>query len=478
MNSKLGTLLALSAATAFAFHTQSASAQLHESTQVGQICMQKVFGTPVSGSNKLNCTANDIKISEATEVSPKKCTLGTSFTLKGTFKTVVTANSRYDAGYFFRTDGGPNARGDGTNATGQCSLSALTPGTSPALDLDNDDAGDLNAGEYLVTFEIPNVMCVDTNGNGKLNLPNCTSWHSNAGTVATISDPFGLSDAGTFKPETKSKCVCDDTFEVPVEVENASITVTKTASPVSVQEDGSPVTFAAKVVNDSQVVSLDITSIKDQVTGGSLFDLGAIPACVSGQPSVSSPGPCSPSGMTSCPSLIGTTLPAGGSATCFYDLFISGDLGDTHENEVTICGASQNNSPCASDKATVAVIDFGGIDPELTKSAISAGCDVNVEYLVSVTNKSAIDTLKVNSLVDDLFGDITVQGGDIVSTTCVTPQDVDKSGSYKCTFVASIKDTSCSINHTNKVTGSIVDDDGYATTPSDTATVEVKATFP
>lgn len=466
------------AAIAFMLQISSAEAQVNGPTQKGEICMQKIFGTPVTSSNKLNCTANDIRISEATEVSPSKCTAGTSFTLRGTFKTVVTANSRYDAGYFFRTDGGPNARGDGSNATGQCSLSALTPGISPGLDLDNDTAGDLNAGTYSVTFEIPNVMCVDTNNNGKLNLPNCTSWHSNAGTVATISDPFGLTDAATFDPDTKSKCVCDDTFEVPVEVENASITVKKAASTASVKEDGAVVTFTATVTNDSQVVSLKITSIKDQITNGSLYDLGSIHGCAAGQPTAGSPGPCSTPSMVSCPSLIGTTLAAGGSASCNYDLFISGNTGDLHEDTVTICGSSDKNAPCASDTATVAVIDFVGLAPTLTKTAVSAGCDVRVNYQVSVTNNSAVDTQTVNKLTDDYFGDITQVQGDIVSTTCVAPKTVAKSGNYTCTFVAKIADQSCSIDHTNTVTGTLVDDDGVANSPSDTATVKVQATFP
>ena len=107
----------------------------------------------------------------------------------------MTANARYDAGFFFRIDGGTNARGDGSNATGQCSLSALTPSVSPALDPgDGDTCGDLNAGTYELTFTIPQVLCQDSDGDGFLNLPNCTSWHSNQGTACDISDPKQASE--------------------------------------------------------------------------------------------------------------------------------------------------------------------------------------------------------------------------------------------------------------------------------------------
>lgn len=478
MKRHTGKLLAAAAVIALTFQIPTAKAQLSGPTQKGQVCMQKVFGTPVSGSNKLNCTAGDIRLSKAIKVSPETCVKGTSFTLKATFQTVVTANARYDAGYFFRTDGGPNARGDGASATGECSLSALTPGVSPALNLDNDTAGDLNSGTYGISFEIPNVMCVDSDEDGFLNLPNCTSWHNNSSTLGTISDPFNLADAETFKPETKSKCTCDDNFQVPVKVEDAKITVTKLASPTSVNEVGAAVTFTATVKNDSLVATLKITSINDQITGGAGHDLSAIPACVQGQPSAGSPGPCTPAGMTSCPSLIGTTLPASGSASCYFDMFVDGNTGDVREDTVTICGASENNSPCASGEATVAVMDFVGPDPTLTKTAVSAGCDVKVNYQVTVTNNSAIDGMTLDKLTDDLFGDLTVVGGDITETKCEVPQDIEKSGNYTCTFVAKLSSQSCNINHTNTVTGDTVDEDGYKASPKDTATVKVQTTFP
>src|SRR5215468_5469654 len=77
---------------------QPASAVDSGPTQSGEICMQKVFGTPVTSANALNCTANDIKISKAISVSPSTCIAGTTFDLTATFEVDVTANSRYDAG--------------------------------------------------------------------------------------------------------------------------------------------------------------------------------------------------------------------------------------------------------------------------------------------------------------------------------------------------------------------------------------------
>ena len=65
--------------------------------------MQRTFGGPmVTGANRLNCTANDIAIARVVSASP--CT-GTMFDLTATFEVNVNANSRYDAGFYFRTDG-------------------------------------------------------------------------------------------------------------------------------------------------------------------------------------------------------------------------------------------------------------------------------------------------------------------------------------------------------------------------------------
>jgi hypothetical protein len=266
---------------------QAASAQLNGTTQSGEgLCMQKAFGTPVTPSNRINCTANDIRISGATNVSPSSCILGTHFTLTGTFTTVVTANARYDASFFFRIDGGDNARGTGVNATGICSLSRLTNGVNPALDLDGDTCGDLNSGTYELTFEIENVLCSDPDENGFLNLPNCTSWHNSAGIVCDTNGPL----AGS-APETKSKCVCDDTFEVPVIVASPDGTVTKVATQAEV-------TYKVTVVSTAQVDET-ITALTDSIYGNITLPPGPAPA---GNPNITA---------TTCTDAVGTVLTVG-----------------------------------------------------------------------------------------------------------------------------------------------------------------------
>jgi hypothetical protein len=453
------------------FGAQAAYAADSGPTTTGDVCMQHVFGDPVTNSNKLNCTANDIQLSRAISVSPGSCIEGETFTLTATFETIVTANARYDAGFFFRIDGGSNARGDGVNADGTCSLSRLAlpaPAGSPALNLDGDTCGDLNAGTYNVTFTIPGVTCVgvpDPQNPGKkiLKLPNCTSWHSNQATSCSIND---LQNG--FDPDTKSKCVCDDTFTVPVIVEDATLNVVKTAAPTTVPETGGTVTYTVNVTNQASFVSVTIATLVDDIYGN----------LHTTNPNVTD---------NTCPNLVGVVLGPGASTSCSFKAFVSGDTGQTVTDVVEVC-VTQNNTGstiCGDDDADVTITDVPST-PSLVKTALSAACTVDVTYQVVVNNNSTIDTLTVNSLTDDKFGNITTvhaAGGgfkEVVSTTCATGGTIATSDNYTCSFVGRI-DTgtgACSIDHTNRVTGNVTDDDGVNSTPSDTATVTVTTVFP
>jgi hypothetical protein len=441
-------------------------------TVSGEICMQKTFGTPVTNKNQLNCTANDIRISRAISVDPESCQRGENFDLTATFEVIVTANARYDAGFFFRTDGGANARGTGASASGLCSLSALSPADNdPTLNLDGDSCGDLNSGTYQVTFVIPDVECKAGTGTNLLALPNCTSWHSNQGTACEISNPFSTTDAPDFHPDTKSKCVCDDTFTVPVTVEDATIQVTKTANPTSVAEPGATVSFTVAIKNLATNEDVVIESIGDTVFG----DLGADP---------------SPYDPNDCPALIGDTLDPGQEVSCSFSALVTGNFGDTAHKDTVTVHASQPSNPTNdlsdSDDATVTFTDVFDAPTVSKEAKATANCQVDATYEVVVTNNSEVDDLDVNSLTDDKFGDLSKVGTqtgfeEIVSTDCDAATNpyatLDPNGSYSCTFVGRVVSSNCSATgHTNTVTADVTDDDGTNSKPTDDALVTVTAT--
>lgn len=445
-----------------------------ETITAEDICMQKIFGAPVTGSNRLNCTANDIRLSEAIRVSPETCIAGETIPLlSATFLVNVTANSRYDAGFFFRTDGTGTARGTGTNATGECSLSMLEPPpptNGDVLDLDGDECGDLNAGSFEVTFEIPDVKCIAAPGTNELRLPNCTSWHSNQGTQCQISEPFSTNDAGQFRPDTKSKCVCDDDFTVPVIVEDATIIVTKTPSVSSLPEPGGTVTYTVDIENAAEFVSVTIASIIDDQFG----NLGTNEMGFA---------------VNDCPSLIGDTLAPGGTTSCSFSAEIQGNSGGSHTNTVTVVAQQSGHDDIEdSDDATVTFTDVFA-EPTVSKTAQAMeSCRVDATYQVVVYNNSSVDTLTINSLSDDKFGDITTvhaAGGgfeQVVSTTCNSVANpfatIGVSGNYSCEFVGRIVDNvgDCEIDHTDVVTADVTDDDGTNRTPTDDAVVTVTTT--
>jgi hypothetical protein len=273
-------------------------------TVTGDVCMQRTFGGPtVTGSNRLNCTANDIAIARAVSASPSTCTVGQPFDLTATFEVNVNASSRYDSGFYFRTDGGANARGP----VGTCSLTTLPlpPAMSdPWSNLDGDFCGDFaSAGTVEVTIHIGEVMCADTNGDGFLNLPNCTAWHSNQGT--------GCATETQAIPETKSKCKCDDAFQLPVTVESPSGAVLKSATSAIVTDE-------VKVKNNSATRTVTIQSLSDDAFGDITMVQGDV-------------------ATTNCDTLIGDSLaPGATSAACEFTVEVAnpGTEGD-HTNTVT-----------------------------------------------------------------------------------------------------------------------------------------------
>jgi hypothetical protein len=227
--------------------------QASAGTVQGDVCMQRTYGGPtVTNANRLNCTANDIAIARAVSASPDSCILGQFFDLTATFEVNINASERYDAGFYFRTDGGADARGP----QGMCSLSTLD--LPPAMDepwvnLEGDFCGDFaSAGTVEVTINIGQVLCTDTDADGFLNLPNCTAWHNNRGTgCGTETDAI---------PETKSKCKCDDEFQVPVTVESPSGAVVKKAI-------SALVTYQVEVKNNSGGTTVTIEALEDDVYG-------------------------------------------------------------------------------------------------------------------------------------------------------------------------------------------------------------------
>jgi hypothetical protein len=106
----------------------------------------------------------------------------------------------------------------------------------------------------------------------------------------------------------------------------------------------------------------------------------------------------------------------------------------------------------------------------------------NVNFALVVTNTSGA-ALTLNSLSDDVFGDVTdgETNAAIVSTTCEVPQSLAAAGQegddYSCSFIAALVGNASNGTHVNEVTAGASNSAGNATA-TDTALVTFGEVFP
>jgi hypothetical protein len=398
----------------------------------------------------------------------------------------LTADTRYDIGSYIATDDDPN--GDGA-VTGQCAATQVTTANGANftnLDASPDTCGDITGplntafNPQIVHFQVT-MPCSDPDGNEQLDLEWCTTWRQPG--ANEVCD-----DAGDAFPGSPSKCNCGVT---PIEIffETATIEVTKTATTASVPETGGSASYTVSVRNLAQVASVTLDSLTDDQYGDITQTHGANQNCDGS----ATPNVCLAVTATTCNTALTTSIPAGNVAgnpyTCtFTGTVPPGDFPGSFTDEVTACGTDSfgNTNLCDADDANVPYSNVLEA-PTLTKTVTGTDCQIDVTYAVVVTNTSAEDTLTLNTLSDDKFGSITSAHAagsgfaQVVSTTCSVPQTINPVGhasgnNYSCQFVGRLN--SCSLTHTDVVTGGATDDDGSNYSPFDSATVIISVTTP
>lgn len=459
------------------------------SAQVAASCMQDVWKAHGNSQN-LTCTANDVTLSSAgnicvhvTQGGPQDtnndgcqdpnpqgqftCVANQLFTFTADFTMPLTAQARYDLGLYLATDGGGS---DGA-LTGSCEANVVTEANSPTFinkDAGLDICGDIDADHTpQVIRETVTVMCADTNSDSKVDLPWCTSWRQPG--ANEVCDSAEYDTAGTFDafPGSPSKCNCG-TLNIDVFLETASITVVKDAVTPTVSEAGGSVIYSVAVANNALVSSVKLDSLTDDLYG----DITQVQGAVTATTCTLAVIPAEPSDQN--PYMCQFTVAVASGAY---------NAEDTITDVVTACGSDDFNHSdiCDDDPADVTVVDVSS-PPSLTKTATATQTvAVDVQFSVGVTNASSVDTLTLDSLEDDKFGDITAVQGNVLSTTCAVPQVIAPLGIYTCSFEGRISTTGL---HTNVVTGKATDDDdvGYGDVGEpalqDNAAVDITVTFP
>ena len=304
----------------------------------------------------LNCTANDVQITEMTVLSgPPACTGGGSVTLDLSLIVNFGSPNRWDVGIFISNDGlDPQLTVADGGAT-SCSVAVL-PNGSPFLNLDanggTDTCGDGNGtigggtGSGVLTMTNVTVPCQALASTGLLYIPFVVSWDNQASptgsTCTSNADPV---------PNTKSKCNAPTIAQGSVQVVVLpSITKSDGVSNVT---PGNPTTYTIVIAND--------TGILLSSAGGNpaVFKDPAVASLTASSVSCSASGsaicPVSPTvaAMQSAGGITIPYLPDGGAVTFSVTASVNGGTaaGATITNTASITANGATGS--ASDVNTV-----------------------------------------------------------------------------------------------------------------------------
>jgi len=429
-----------------------------------QTCLQDEYN--LVNKQKLNCTANDVRIAEVTNIRDpltgltlSSCIGGSHFNFIADFKIVTTSSQeRENIGLYVSTSSQTQA------LTGSCVDNIISPQhqcpgaasgilcgsdnyheTDPPPDncgdtSSNDNSGTFGVGSQKVTLEIDNFLCQAPAGSTQLVLPNCTSWQIPGGTIQCVSPsptfPYPFNGPGgtpTAIPGTPSKCNCG-VIPLAITVQSPSVTVKKTCNTVdnttapdfttspptpnscTIHPEGGTVTYTVAVTNTSNFGSIVVDQICDSAYGNIFTDPSfSGPACAAGTVG-------SKTG-TNCSAL---TVASGATQTCTFTADQAENVTVNNIASVKGHGSSAGTfGPTTSNQVTV-VSNEAPTTGTITKSFVgnTAGC-ATVRYGVEVKNTSAAgtdETLSLSAFNDSAFGSVTTIHGSgnnaVLGTTC------------------------------------------------------------
>lgn len=240
----------------FIFSALTLSIMLSENqVAFAQTCVNEHAG------KSLVCSGSDVRVIFADNIRNvsgepmTECVNGKSFSFIADLHVQTTAKARYDIGLYFTTDGDPN--GDGATS-GMCSghiirgrhldpafPNAVMLGAAVAANLDDDACRDISAdygwrriGGRVVTVRVDYVSCHDSDGDGMINLPYCTSWSQTPGKVCNFPENTA--------PSSAANCNCDISFNVPIFVTPDTTPVTRDTHPDAIAENGSDLSLLSE----------------------------------------------------------------------------------------------------------------------------------------------------------------------------------------------------------------------------------------
>lgn len=294
-------------------------------------------------------------------------------------------------------------------------------------------------------------QAVDLNGQGSCSLPqtiqpgasySCqlTTSYPDPGTYSDVITASGTDNEGNSVSGQDGATVTISSSPPPA---NPALEVVKSAAPAEVDEPGGTVSYTVAIQNIGNVDAVVVTALVD-VAGGGL--------------------PISVDGLGTC--ALPQNLNVGDTYVCTFDVNITSQPGSVSDVISATWSSPAGGGTTDSNQASVTVNDLkAAID--ITKTAspgtiTTPGGDVT--FKLSLDNTSIADTITVDTLTDDNFGDLNGAGD------CQVPQVIPPGNNYSCSFSRTVT-LGDGEEHNNTVTASGTDDDGAAVQGTGSATV-------
>ena len=430
-------------------------------------CLQDEF-TAAGNHQTLGCTANDVRVAQVVNVRDltgkplTTCFQGSTFSFLADFEIVTSStSSRSNIGLYFAT------QNQATALTGSCVDNIISPlhqcpGASTGilcgsdnfheLDAAPDTCGDTSSSDKSpvfgaaaegVTVVVNNFLCQAPAGSTTLQLPNCTSWQVPGKTILCETPAPNYPYEVAAIPGTTSKCNCG-TIALPITPVSVTATAQKacttsittgpaaftssTQSPTSCDEGAEGVDPATYYVNITATETAG-NGIVDQICDtayGTIYDddflnssnQRVFPTCKSGTVGGSLTNNTCASGLTlsgTAPGQCQFTAPAIGELTSVTDQVTASGHSSINLTSTFTTPQSDSVTVSSEDAPSTATVTKGVVGTE-------AAC-ATVRYSVNVQNTSGADeTLKLSSLTDTAYGDITNLGSGtpptVLGTTC------------------------------------------------------------
>lgn len=200
----------------------------------------------------------------------------------------------------------------------------------------------------------------------------------------------------TAADDDNNSTIAEDTATVTFIDTPSSLVVSKKANPTHVPEPGGIVIFSVVATNTSPVDSITVNSISDDKFGNI---------------------------EESCFPEIPTSITPGKKINCSFFRLVEGDGGETHTNTVTVSGVDddgQSVGATASEDVAIENVDnpiLASVTAEPTSIFEPSGL---VTFTVVITNPSDADTVTIDTLKDNLAGDLNGRG------SCMIPRPLMK----------------------------------------------------